>query len=273
MLPDLHCHTTASDGLLQPQALVDAAAAAGVTHLAITDHDTTLAYEVLGKLPAGLQLISGIEFSTQWHNIGVHVVGLAFDREHPVIREAVVAQTARREQRAERIAEVLARKGISGCLEGARNLAGRKAVGRPHFAQHLVNIGAVRTVNEAFRKHLGNGKPGDVRQVWPPLEEAVGWILAAGGIPVLAHPSKYDLTRTRLGILLDEFAAAGGRAVEVSSGLQPPNLTRDLAALCNQRGLLASVGSDFHQPGQPWARLGHYARLPEDCQPVWNSWD
>lgn len=272
MLPDLHCHTTASDGQLEPQALLEAAAAAGVTTLAITDHDTAAAYDRIERIPEGMRLISGIELSTQWRKIGVHVVGLNFDRHHPVIREAIAAQVQCREQRAERIAEVLSRKGFPGCLEGARALAGRKAVGRPHFARYLVDSGAVRSSSEAFRKYLGNGKPGDIREVWPTLEQGVAWIVAAGGIPVLAHPAKYELTRTRLGTLLDDFVAAGGCAMEVCSGQQPTDLTRDLARLCNQCGLLASAGSDFHQPGQPWAALGSYARLPEGCEPVWSQW-
>ncbi len=272
MLPDLHCHTTASDGRLAPQALVDAAAEAGVTVLAITDHDTTAAYDQIVAVPEGLTLINGIELSSRWRTIGVHVVGLNFDREHPVMQQAVTAQMQRREERAERIAAVLARKGFTGTLAGARALAGREAVGRPHFARYLESIGAVRSVDEAFQKYLGNGKAGDVKQMWPELEEAVAWILAAGGTPVLAHPAKYDLTRTRLRALLDDFIAAGGRAMEVSSGQQPPTLTRDLAALCNERDLWASVGSDFHQPGQSWAMLGRYSPLPDSCEPVWRHW-
>src|SRR5690625_4401574 len=188
------------------------------------------------------------------------------------MQQAVTAQMQRREERAERIAAVLARKGFTGTLAGARALAGREAVGRPHFARYLESTGAVRSVDEAFQKYLGNGKAGDVKQMWPELEEAVAWILAAGGTPVLAHPAKYDLTRTRLRALLDDFIAAGGRAMEVSSGQQPPTLTRDLAALCNERDLWASVGSDFHQPGQSWAMLGRYSPLPDSCEPVWRHW-
>lgn len=272
MLPDLHCHTTASDGHLEPQALVEAAAAASVTVLAITDHDTTAAYDGIVAVPEGLELINGIELSCRWRNVGVHVVGLNFDRHHPVMQQAVAAQMQRREERAERIAEVLSRKGFAGSLAGARALAGREAVGRPHFARYLESIGAVRSVDEAFQKYLGNGKPGDIKQMWPELEEVVGWIVAAGGVAVLAHPAKYELTRTRLRALLDDFIAAGGRAMEVSSGQQPDTLTRDLALLCNERGLWASVGSDFHQPGQSWAMLGRYARLPDSCEPVWQHW-
>src|SRR5690625_2611809 len=103
MLPDLHCHTTASDDRLAPQALVDAAAEAGVTVLAITDHDTTAAYEQIVAVPEGLTLINGIELSSRWRTIGVHVVGLNFDREHTVMLTELTAQINRREVRAERI--------------------------------------------------------------------------------------------------------------------------------------------------------------------------
>ena len=94
----------------------------------------------------------------------------------------------------------------------------------------------------------------------------------AGGTAVLAHPKRYKLTSTKLKNLLDDFIIAGGQAIEVISGYQNPEITKDLANLCLEKNLLASCGSDFHRPGQAWAELGHIPKLPSSCKPVWNNW-
>jgi predicted metal-dependent phosphoesterase TrpH len=101
----------------------------------------------------------------------------------------------------------------------------------------------------------------------------VGWILQAGGIPVLAHPDKYDLTRTKLYQLLQDFVDAGGLAMEVVSGHQDPSVTDKLARAAADFSLLASCGSDFHSPKNPWQSLGGYSPLPESCEPVWTRFN
>ena len=133
-------------------------------------------------------------------------------------------------------------------------------------------MGAVKSLEEAFKKYLGTGKIGDVKQIWPQLDEVVGWIRDAGGTAVLAHPDKYHLTRSKLHRLADEFIAAGGEAIEVVSGKQDKVRTRELAKLSLEKNLLASCGSDFHQPGKFWAELGQQSPLPENCTPVWDRW-
>lgn len=274
MLADLHTHSTASDGQLTPQALVERAARHGVTHLAITDHDSIAAYAELpsqaGALP--LVLVPGIEFSSQWRGIGIHVVGLNIDLASAALRDAVGRQLDVREQRAVRIAARLEKKGIDNPLSAARALAGHGTIGRPHFAQHLVDIGKVRTVRDAFRKYLGAGKPGDVRNLWPELAEVVGWIRAAGGVAVLAHPSHYRMTATKLRALIADFRDAGGAAIEVVSGRQDRAVTGRLADYADKFGLHASTGSDFHGPGAAWAELGSAGPLPASCRPVWDLW-
>ena len=268
---DLHCHTTASDGQLSPQELLCRAAANGIDCLAITDHDTTAAYHLLDSNDQRLQLITGIELSTQWRGINVHIVGLNFDLNSSAILEAVNHQQQIRLKRAEKIAEKLAKVGFTNTLEGATSIAGNSTIGRPHFAQHLVDTGAVSDLKLAFKKYLGSGKAGDVKQLWPSLRDVVHWIREANGIAVLAHPAKYKLTYTKLGQLCDDFIEVGGLGFEISSGLQLPAVTRQMARLCQQKGLLASCGSDFHQPGQQWAELGRYSALPEHVETVWQS--
>lgn len=241
--------------------------------LAITDHDTLDGViAVHDKLPAGLRLIAGIELSANWGNVGIHVVGLQIDINNPTLLDGVAQQCRAREERAVEIARRLEKAGFTDTLEGARRIAGESQIGRPHFARFLAESGQIRDISTAFRRHLGRGKRGDVRQGWPELATVVAWIRAAGGIAVLAHPAKYKLTNLRLEALCAAFAAAGGEAMEVISGQQDAALTDKLARMANRHGLLASAGSDFHQPGQPWAQLGAVQPLPPDSRPVWQDW-
>ncbi len=274
---DLHCHTTCSDGALSPTDLVARAAAQGVSVLSITDHDTAKAYQQLGDLNQKLdqqtiQIIPGIEFSTQWKKVGIHVVGLNIQLESDALKEGVTYQHSARKERAERIAEKLEHYGFSDPLKRASAIAGNDNIGRPHFAQYLVEIGAVSNIKQAFKKFLGSGKSCDIKQLWADLPQIVQWIREAGGTAVLAHPAKYKLTRTKLLACLDDFIAAGGQGMEVVSGKQIPSTTRELASICRQKSLLISCGSDFHQPGQEWAELGRYSSYPKDCEPVWANW-
>ncbi len=272
MIFDLHSHTYFSDGALSPEALVERAKARGVSVLAITDHDTIAGVGLAHKaaVKAGIELIAGIEFSSQWGKGGVHIVGLGVDPDSPGLQAAIKFQELAREARSQAIGERLSRAGFPGALAGAQALAGEGTLGRPHFAQYLVSIGAVKNINAAFKKYLGTGKPADVKYQWPLMDEVIGWIHSAGGVAVLAHPAKYELTRMKMCALVDSFAAAGGDAVEVISGLQPMSLTQDLINIVNARSLYASCGSDFHVPDQTWQELGSFGVLPDNVKPVWN---
>lgn len=271
MIFDLHCHTHFSDGLLSPEAVIARAKERGVEVLAITDHDTIAALEIAQKaaFDAGITLITGIEFSSQWGKGGVHIVGLGVNVNSPELIAAVESQEEARQARALAIGERLSKAGFPGALQGAREIAGNAALGRPHFAQYLVTIGAVKNINAAFKKYLGAGKPADVKYQWPSMEQVIAWIHSAGGVAVLAHPIKYEMTRTRMCALIDSFVSAGGDAIEVISGLQPAAVTEDLIRIANERSLHASCGSDFHFPDQPWQELGSFGRLPAHAKPVW----
>jgi predicted metal-dependent phosphoesterase TrpH len=277
MLPsqrfDLHNHSTASDGALEPAAVLELARAAGLDGFALTDHDTLAGFDAVRgtQLAQAVGLVSGIEFSTQWSGLGVHVVGLDFDPDHPAVREAVQGQQRVRGDRGRIIAERLRKQGLPDCYEGALKYSagGAGQLGRPHFAQYLVEIGRVQTVQAAFDRWLGNGKPADVKQAWPELAQAVGWIKQAGGIAVLAHPLKYKLTRTKLRRLVTHFREVGGEAIEVAVAGQQPLETAQIARLAEEFGLLASLGTDFHEPGLTWCQIGRLPRLPEICTGVW----
>lgn len=273
---DFHTHTTASDGVLPPEALLHRAHARGVQQLAITDHDTLAGYREAAALVAcrvpGLRLVPGVELSCCWSGVNVHVVGLDVDVDHPVLLAGLERLDGARRERAQVIGQRLEKLGILRALEGAIGEAGESQIGRPHFAAWMVREGHVKDASAAFQRYLGRGKPGDVKALWPGLEEVTGWIVAAGGIAVLAHPLKYRLTRSRLQRLTGDFRAAGGRAVEVLTGRQLPDEGRQLRELARQHQLLVSVGSDFHQE-QPWgADLGVEARHLEGLQGVWECW-
>ncbi|AMQ90697.1 PHP domain-containing protein [Marinobacter sp. LQ44] len=269
---DLHCHSTASDGALTPEDLVARAAEQGVSHLALTDHDTIagLAKARARGQDLGLSLISGVELSCVWRSHTIHVVGLDFDEADPAFLEALAQQNENRWQRARLIADKLARLKVDGLLEKATALAGGDVPGRPHFAQVLVNAEVVPKTAHAFKRYLGAGKPGDVKACWPELSEVVQWITGAGGIAVLAHPRKYRLTATRLRELTADFRRAGGRAIEVSVSGQSSGDLGFVAELARREQLLASQGSDFHFPGAPWCELGRIMKMPEGLEPVWH---
>lgn len=268
---DLHAHSSCSDGALSPADLLARALEKGVTTLSITDHDTVAAYASLPASLPGIDLVPGIELSTRWYATGIHIVGLNIDHSSSAINDGVARQTQARLMRAEKIAENLARRGISDVLDGAMALAGDGVVGRPHFARQLVTAGYVDSVEMAFKKFLGDGKAGDVRQHWAELGEVIAWVKDAGGIAVLAHPLKYRLTRSKLKRLLKDFVAAGGNALEVVSGNQAAQRTQDMGRLCRDFQLLASRGSDFHGPGAPWSELGRASPLPHGVTPVWDA--
>jgi predicted metal-dependent phosphoesterase TrpH len=273
MIVDLHCHTDASDGTLSPPELVSRAVENGVETLAITDHDTVDAYaRIRGEQFPEIKLIHGIELSTRWRSIGIHIVGLDIDLNSESLQTSIRQQQAARLERAATISRRLAKRGIDNALEGALAIAGKSLIGRPHFAQFLIAQGYVDTFSMAFKKYLGAGKAGDVKQMWPEMRTVIHWIREAGGIAVLAHPAKYKLTRTKLTELTQDFKADGGTAIEVISGQQPEEITRHLAKLCAEHELLASCGSDFHSPDNHWSELGRCGKLPDGCQPVWETW-
>ncbi len=272
---DLHCHSTASDGVLSPRALVERARDMGVAVLALTDHDEVRGLDEAAEAAhgAGMRLIAGVEISVTWRTHTVHVVGLDVDPAHPRLLAGLAANRGGRAERARRIADELARMGIAGALEGAYAYAGNHdLIGRTHFARFLVERGVVKDVKTVFKKFLVKGKPGYVAHAWATLGEALGWIDAAGGVAVLAHPGRYAFGPARMRQLLEEFRALGGIGIEVVTGSHTAEQVPVYADLAAEFGLLASVGSDFHAPGEGGRELGRLARLPAHCRPVWHAW-
>ncbi len=258
MIIDLHCHTTCSDGELSPQELINLAVEKNIEMLAITDHDCVDAYKELENIdiPDSLKIITGIEFSTCWSGIGVHIVGLNIDIKSKPILQAIEFQKNARINRAELIISKLKKQNIEITYADLVNQAGHNNIGRPHIARHLVEKGFVTSIDKAFKKYLKNNKIGSVKQSWAKIEQIITWINEAGGIAIIAHPNKYKMTRTKQKHFIDEFINMGGKGIEIISGWQLEDLTNKYIKLANDKNLLASIGSDFHRIAKYQATLG-----------------
>jgi len=276
MLIDLHSHTRASDGQLTPSELVQRAENRQVNFLAITDHDSVdglaEAADYIEQNNLKLQLINGIEVTSNWLNHEIHVVGVNIDPTHQALSELIAIQKEKREQRAVEMGQRLAKANIEGVYEGAKALAGDGAITRAHFARYLVDIGIAPTFPKVFDKYLSRGNTGYVPHNWIDLEEAIKAIHDAGGQAILAHPDSYKLSNKWLRKLLVTFKEAGGDAMEVAMGQQSPQMRLQLAMWSKEYNLLASQGSDFHFVGR-WRDLGKSLFLPELCQPIWHNWE
>lgn len=272
---DLHNHSTASDGLLTPSQLMELGARLGVDALALTDHDTIDGLEEAGAAARrlGIGFVPGVEISVTWGDTTLHVVGLGIDPESAGLRQGLQAVRDGRYGRARLMASKLDALGIGGTLEAALELAGSEnRLSRTHFARHLAERGAVRDTQAAFDKYLAKGKPAYVAHRWATLEDAVGWIRAAGGVPVLAHPGRYGLKPLARATLLESFKRLGGEAIEVVTGSHRPEEYATWRRVAEEYGFMASRGADYHGPGESPVEPGKLPPLPATLTPVWTRW-
>ncbi|MCX7068185.1 MAG: PHP domain-containing protein [Methylococcales bacterium] len=272
---DLHCHSTASDGALSPSALVYRAYQQGVSVLALTDHDTTMGLSQARNCAAdlGIHLINGIELSASWQNKCLHIIGLGIDPDYEPLATATAQLRTSRLERAVKISEKLEKKRITGALAAVQKAAGEGMITRSHFANFLLSQFHVSTQQEAFDRYLGKGKSAYVSTTWAEMALAIQWITQSGGVAVLAHPLRYQLTASWMKRLLAAFKEAGGQGIEVITGRTNADEIKILANYASSFGLAGSVGSDFHNPVNPWLELGRLAPLPETVQPVWELFD
>jgi predicted metal-dependent phosphoesterase TrpH len=243
---DLHAHTTASDGTLSPRELIDLAAARGLRWLGVTDHDTVdaLAEARRHGAEAGVTVVPGVELSTTERGAEVHVLGYGVDPDNGPLRDALAALAAARVRRIEQMIDRLRDAGYA--IDGDAILAQAEigSIGRPHVARALIAIGAVGSVDEAFRRFLTPGAPGWVpRERFTP-EEAVTLLVEHGAVPVLAHP----FSTGNIPAILDRLAPIGLLGMEVWYGEYDVTQREELCEIALRRGLVGTGGSDYHGP-------------------------
>jgi len=214
--------------------------------------------------------ICGIEFSAQWNHQLIHIVGLNVDPTHSALLSGVAENTRRRVDRAELMHQDLEKHGINIREQVAKQLGDSAVPTRPHFANGLIEIGKAKDKRQAFKRYLVRGKPGFINLQWPEFSQVAKWIYDAGGVPVLAHPMRYKFSRSKLIRLIEDMKPAGINAIEVSTPTVNEQQATMLTQLAVEFELSASMGSDFHAHGQPWAILGRVKPLPDSLTPVWS---
>jgi hypothetical protein len=266
---DLHTHSFASDGTESPADLVRAAQAAGLTVVALTDHDTTSGWdEAMAAVPAGLTLVPGAEISCATEGISLHLLAYLFDPSHAELAEEMAMAMDDRVPRARAIVAKLAEAGhpITWELVQAQ-LQDGATVGRPHIADTLVALGVVRDRGEAFTSLLHDDGPFFVGHYYVDAVRAVGLVREAGGVPVFAHPAASRRGRTVSDGAIAAMAEAGLAGLEVDHRDNPPDERARLRDLARDLDLLVTGASDYHGSGKD-NRLGENTTAPEVLEAI-----
>lgn len=283
---DLHCHSTCSDGTYAPTEVVKRAHAAGINVLALTDHDTLVGIDEAREAANAydIQLINGVEISCEHTLSGgygknkstnkiIHVLGLDFtDREkmHATLQQLQDSRATRGQRITKKLSELLDID-FDELWQAVLDKAGGnpQAVGRAHIGQVLFERGEVKTVQKAFDKYLADNKPAYVAIEALTMQHGIELIHACGGRAVLAHPTRYQLSATRVRKLIGEFAQLGGDACELPATSEPISTRRMVDRSIAEHNLVTSIGSDFHGSNMPWRCLGDVPILNEDQRGIW----
>jgi len=261
---DLHVHTTASDGTSSPSEIFTLACKLQLGAIAITDHDTIDGVREALRLgiPSFLQFMTGVEISAtpppSFHCPGsFHILGYGIRIEDPVLNQTLLKLQDARKNRNPRIIERLNTLGIDVSLEEVRQFAGDGLLGRPHIARVMVDKGFAQSINDAFDKYLGKGKPAYVDKFRVDTRQAITLIRGAGGIPVLAHPYLLEAENEKvLEDLVVTMKNMGLMGLEVHYPDHPPAHTAQYIELAKRRHLLMSGGTDFHGTLKPQIQMG-----------------
>lgn len=255
---DLHCHSTFSDGSLTPEQLADEAVKAGLSALALTDHDTVagLPRFLAAAVGKSFRPVPGVELSVDCSSGVMHMLGYWMDTANPELVRQMEWIRNGREMRNRTMLEKLNALGFAMTWDEVQACAGEDVVGRPHFGQVLIQKGYAKDKNEAFDKWLGDGKPGYADRPRLTAEVAVALIRQAGGVAVLAHPFSLRISRDAMASLFIELAAAGLAGVECYYSEHSVELTKEYLAMAKQANLVPTGGSDFHGEVSPGIRLG-----------------
>ena len=255
---DLHAHTTASDGTFTPTQLIEHAIEKGLTAVAVTDHDTTdgLAEAARAAREKGIEFVPGIELSISYHSGRFHMLGYFVDWENPTLSGRLQQLKDNRIKRNNLMAAKMDELGIPITLEDIIAESGGGQVGRPHMAMAMVKKGIVSTVQEAFDKYLADGAMAHFPKDKITAEEGLDLIHAAGGLAVMAHPDSLKMDNATLLEDLKQLKQKGLDGIECYYNNHTPERSRELLAMAEAVGLIATGGSDFHGAAKPNVFLG-----------------
>lgn len=261
---DLHIHTTASDGRLPPEEIVQRAAEQGLKYIAITDHDTVAGISralQAGTAFPGLTVIPGMEINTDTQTGEVHILGYCIDYKSKELESSLNRLRHSREIRAKKIVDNLSSMGIGISWERVMELAGGGSVGRPHIAQAMFEGGHIPSLQEAFIKYIGRHGPAYAERERLSPEEAVKLVVLAGGLPVLAHPEDVD----ELESFLKSLKKVGLIGLETYYDGYHRDTVKKLAKIAERYGLITTGGSDFHGLGSSHETPLGGAEVPIEC--------
>ena len=255
---DLHTHSTASDGSMSPKSLVALAEKIGLRAMALTDHDTVdgLGEAIAAAESLEVELVPGIELSCALPGGTLHIVGLFVDHLDPGLSLRLERVMRMRNERNPRLAKRLAEIGVPVTMEEAAAASGTDVVGRPHFAQVMIEKGYVADAGEAFTRYLGKDGLAHVEKERLNPDEAIALIAGAGGVPILAHPDQTKRTGDDLDALVWELKEMGLMGIETFCSPYHTQMVHDYSALAKRHGLLRSGGTDFHGAPKPKIKLG-----------------
>ena len=257
----MHVHTTASDGTMSPKDVVSLATMLGLKAIALTDHDTMRGLQEAGETAElmGISVVPGIEISSDYKGRDVHILGYFLDPAAQPLQDYMAWVTESRRKRNEKILERLSKKGYDISLEEMEAQYPGATYGRPHIARKLMELGAVTSVKEAFRRYLSEGRSCYVPREYIPFAEGAKLIRNCGGAAVLAHPLQYGYTRTELDALVKAAADAKFSGIEILYPGYTQNDQNKLYDLAEKYLLLPTGGSDFHGDNKPENKLGEPA--------------
>ncbi|MBU7006474.1 PHP domain-containing protein [Phosphitispora fastidiosa] len=255
---DLHVHTTASDGTMTPERIVFLAARCGLKAVAITDHDTVegLAEALQAGEKAGIEVVPGVEIGVDYPG-EMHILGYYMDHRSSRLSRDLAQLRESRDRRNPRMAAKLRELGFDITMDEVARAAGGTVVGRPHFAAVLKKKGYINSVEEAFDRYLGAGRPAYVKKDKISPAQGIEMITGAGGIPVLAHPHYLRAGgREEFEELLRALCGSGLMGIEAYYSTHSATETAYFCALAKTNGLLVTGGSDFHGANKPEIKLG-----------------
>ena len=253
---DLHIHSSESDGMSTPEEIVRMAKACGLCAIAITDHDTAAGVPAAAAEGArlGVEVVPGIEISTTFRG-PVHILGYYIDPQSPEIAPVLDWVIRDRDERNRLMAEHMAADGLPVDYAAMQRRFG-SAIGRPHFAAILVELGLARDIKDAFDRYVEKGRKYYEPRHFLSLERTISVIRRSGGVPVLAHPFQYRLDEAGLRELIEYAMDCGLEGMECRYSGYTEEQSAQLLALAEEYGLLPTGGSDYHGSVKPRFALG-----------------